>query len=160
MTSDFRRLCEDVKSFKNILPGKENQRKNLQIPSRNKKFPAFSDSVTIKMEAGKGRFGVAKRNINLGEVLCIEEPPVFVLHQEHQKKRCYFCFSSSLTLLSSPFSSNIWFCSKKCFENVLNVHQRESSYIDSLTRIFVRKKVKYELLGNCKTDVFLSRSGS
>ena len=45
-------------------------------------IPAFSSSVEIRYEAGRGRFGVATRDIPVGELVCVETPPVFFLHEE------------------------------------------------------------------------------
>ena len=40
-----------------------------KITNPNKQFPAFSDSVELKYEAERGRFGVASRDIQLGKKL-------------------------------------------------------------------------------------------
>ena len=37
-----------------------------KITSPNEQFPAFSDAIQLKSEPGRGRFGVASRDIKLG----------------------------------------------------------------------------------------------
>ena len=42
-----------------------------KISNPNKKFPAFSDAIQLKNESGRGRFGVASRDIKLGKEFVI-----------------------------------------------------------------------------------------
>ena len=68
---------ENVKKFMNELPKEpnatgtcaENESSILlpRITTANKQFPAFSDAIELKHEAGEGRFGVASRDIKLGK---------------------------------------------------------------------------------------------
>ena len=49
----------------------------VEVPSiqdPNRQFPAFSRCVSLKYSAERGRFGVAARDIRLGELLCEETP--------------------------------------------------------------------------------------
>jgi len=63
-----------------------------QIPvkARNKSFPALSDGVKIKFDNSRGRYGVATRDIKLGEILLVETPPVFYVNPYCQDK-CSHC---------------------------------------------------------------------
>ena len=72
---------------------------------------AFSDSVDIKYEESRGRYGIATRNIKLGEILCVETPTVFSLHQDTENC-CYHCFKVPLAPQPSPYTSKIRFCSR------------------------------------------------
>ena len=69
---------ENVKRFMNDLPKEpnatgtyvENNSSMLlpRITTPNKQFHAFSDAIELKHEAGRGRFGVASRDIRLGKI--------------------------------------------------------------------------------------------
>ena len=68
---------ENVKKFMNDLPKEPNATgtyvendSSMMLPritTPNKQFPAFSDAIELKHEAGRGRFGVASRDIKLGK---------------------------------------------------------------------------------------------
>ena len=70
---------ENLLKFINELPkvhdntvSDANNESNIFLPkisNPNKKFPAFSDAIELKFEAGRGRFGVASRDIKLGKEL-------------------------------------------------------------------------------------------
>ena len=94
---------------------RNNQTKSeLEVPrikDPNAQFPAFSRSVSLKYEADRGRFGVAGRDIVLGELLCVETPALSHLHPE-PGPACTHCFTTSPAPLPSPFSANQVFCSR------------------------------------------------
>jgi hypothetical protein len=68
---------ENVKKFMNDLPKEPNATESYaenesslllpKITTSNKQFPAFSDAIELKHEEGRGRFGVASRDIKLGK---------------------------------------------------------------------------------------------
>ena len=53
-------------------------------------FLALSDGVKIKFDNSRGRYGVATRDIKLGEILLVETPPVFYVNPDCQDK-CSHC---------------------------------------------------------------------
>ena len=71
------KLMENIKNFINDLPkdpgttvtdvDSESSVLVPRIANPNKQFPAFSDAIELKYEEGRGRFGVASRDIKLGK---------------------------------------------------------------------------------------------
>ena len=53
-----------------------------KIQDPNRQFPAFSRCVSLKYSAERGRYGVAARDIRLGELLCEETPALSSLHPD------------------------------------------------------------------------------
>lgn len=52
----------------------------------------MSESVKIDSNEVEGRFGVAVRDIKIGEELIVEKPGAAVLLQEYSKTHCQHCF--------------------------------------------------------------------
>lgn len=52
----------------------------------------ISESVKIDSNVKEGRFGVAARDIKIGEELIVEKPGAAVLLQEYTKTHCQHCF--------------------------------------------------------------------
>lgn len=52
----------------------------------------MSESVRIDSNETEGRFGVAARDIKIGEELIVEKPGAAVLLQEYSKTHCQHCF--------------------------------------------------------------------
>ena len=82
-----------------------------KLKSPNKQFPAFSSAVEVKYEAGRGRFGVATRDVRLGEMICVETPPVAFLHSSSSLS-CSLCFTHCPAPLPSPYTTEVVFCSR------------------------------------------------
>ena len=71
------KLMENIKKFINDLPkdpgatvtdvDSESSILLPRIANPNKQLPAFSEVIELKYEAGRGRFGVASRDIKLGK---------------------------------------------------------------------------------------------
>jgi len=60
--------------------------------SNNDRFPGASDAFDVRYHQDKGRYGVASRNVGVGEVLLVETPYVSVLSADAYDVRCYNCF--------------------------------------------------------------------
>lgn len=52
----------------------------------------MSESVKIDSSEAEGRFGVAVRDIKIGEELIVEKPGAAVLLQQYSKTHCQHCF--------------------------------------------------------------------
>jgi len=142
---------ENLKKFMNELPKEKDSKVSYaitdativlpKITSPNEQFPAFSDAIQLKSEPGRGRFGVASRDIKLGEVLCVEKPPVFFLHEETSGVNCSNCFQESLAPLPSPTCTQTVFCSRVCqAEAMATYHVVESKFMDVLFQHGLKKK--------------------
>ena len=67
----FERLYRSEKYLENLVPS---------LPHPHPKFPAFSDAVEVRYGGPDvGRFCVAKRPIEPGELLAVETPYVWLL---------------------------------------------------------------------------------
>eukprot|EP00092_Neocalanus_flemingeri_P100883 GFUD01128895.1.p1 GENE.GFUD01128895.1~~GFUD01128895.1.p1 ORF type:complete len:670 (+),score=162.71 GFUD01128895.1:141-2150(+) len=142
---------DNLSTFINELP-KENENKvsdaeneaSILLPkisNPNKQFPAFSDAIKLKSESGRGRFGVASRDIKLGELLCVEKPPVFFLHEETSGVNCSNCFRESIAPLPSPTCTQTVFCSRICQTEAMETyHVVESKFMDVLFQHGVKRK--------------------
>lgn len=59
---------------------------------RNPQYPSASEAITIDRDDVKGRFAIASRDIQAGEVLLVEKPHSGVLLGEFSKTHCQNCF--------------------------------------------------------------------
>lgn len=112
-----------------------------RITRPNPNFPAFSEAVEIRSEVGRGRFGVAAREVKMGELLCVETPPVFFLHEETSGVNCSHCFLESTAPLPSPTCTQTVFCSRRCQDEAMaTYHVVESKFMDVLFQHGLKKK--------------------
>jgi len=120
---------------------RKNTKIKLEIKDKNPRFPAFSSAVEIRYEAGRGRFGVASRDIPLGELICVEDPPCAFLHEETTGLNCSHCFRISAAPLPSPLCTQNVFCSWDCQKRGMeNYHVVESKFMDVLFQNGLKKK--------------------
>merc|ERR1719209_396894 len=133
----------------NQLPSKDSAKslkleESEELPSVarvNPRFPAFSDAIDLRSEPGRGRFGVTTRAVPLGELLAVERPPVFFLHEETSGVNCSHCFRESSAPLPSPTCTQTVFCSRRCQDEAMaTYHVTESKFMDVLFQHGLRKK--------------------
>jgi len=60
--------------------------------ANNERFPGASDAFDVRYHQDKGRYGVASRDVGVGEVLLVERPYASVLSADAYEVRCYNCF--------------------------------------------------------------------
>ena len=60
--------------------------------TNSERFPGASDAFDVRYHQDKGRYGVASRDVEVGEVLLVETPYVSVLSADVYEVRCYQCF--------------------------------------------------------------------
>ena len=78
----------DVIENDNKIPETE---RNGVLFSPHPAYPALSSSIEIKYEEDRGRFGVASRNIKVGEVLLFESPTSATIKRSYEKDHCVQC---------------------------------------------------------------------
>jgi len=68
------------------------------------KFPAFSEAISVQYdpEGVRGRYCVASRDIEAGELLAVETPFVWLLDKEAAREHCWHCFRSLLAPVPCP----------------------------------------------------------
>jgi len=60
----------------------------------NERFPGASDAFDVRYHQDSGRYGVASRDVGVGEILLVEAPYVSVLSADAFQLRCYNCFGT------------------------------------------------------------------
>lgn len=111
----------------------------LQLKTPHAKMPAASDAVKVMHEPGCGRFVVATRDVQPGEVLFIESPIVSTLCDEHVESICLSCLRYTTAPLPCPTCSDASFCSLACRTLALNGFHK---YECRLTNIFIHTGIK------------------
>lgn len=65
-----------------------------KLPGKNNpQYPAASDAIRIDQDEIRGRFGIATRDIPVGEILLVEKPQSSVLLGNYSKTHCQDCFT-------------------------------------------------------------------
>ena len=64
---------------------------SLDLADRNENISALSGSVDIRQTAEKGRFAIAKRQIDVGEVVAKESAMISLLDPTKTKTHCQYC---------------------------------------------------------------------
>ena len=74
----------DKKFIGKLVPDLESGEKSHQHP----KFPSFSDAISVQYDPNgvRGRYCVASRDVEPGELLAVETPFVWMLDKEATKK--------------------------------------------------------------------------
>lgn len=78
---------------KDLLTNKKSVKKSDLLSKTVKEEKEFmSESVKIDSNEVEGRFGVAVRDIKIGEEIIVENPGASVLLQQFSKTHCQHCF--------------------------------------------------------------------
>ena len=88
--------------------------KMFRLQSSHPKFPAASNAIRVKHEAGVGRHVVAARDILPGEVIFTESPVVSCIMDEHVESVCEVCLRYTTSPVPCPTCSDVNFCSMDC----------------------------------------------
>jgi len=111
----------------------------LKLTSNNPKMPAASDAVKVVHEPGVGRFVVATRDVQPGEVIFTESPIVSTVCDEHVESICLVCLRYTTAPLPCPTCSDVSFCSLSCRSLALNGFHK---YECKLTQLFIHTGIK------------------
>lgn len=104
-----------------------------KIKDKNMKYPAMSSAVAFKYQENRGRYGVASRDIAVGEFLCVEDPAVSHMLPDYMGSNCTHCFKSMKAPLPCPRCTKVLFCSYKCRQEALSTyHKYECTVVDFL----------------------------
>ena len=136
----------------------------------NEKHPSFASSVGVEETQRQGRFTVALRDIQPGEVLAIDKPTIQFLDKEHVKTNCWHCLRGCRW---NPYPcsscSGVIFCSLGCRDQAqASYHPYECGRTDMLykssievwilaLRMVASKPVDF-FVDNSVTDVMTSSS--
>ncbi|CAL4069858.1 unnamed protein product [Meganyctiphanes norvegica] len=113
--------------------------RNPQAPSlieSNPNIPSLSSAVTLEYKPDRGRFLVATKDINPGEVVVYEKPfssTLLLNNKEILNTHCYYCLALCLTPLPCPTCKLVVFCSDTCQKSgLLENHHVECSSLPML----------------------------
>ncbi|XP_034194059.2 protein-lysine N-methyltransferase SMYD4-like [Osmia lignaria lignaria] len=80
----------------------------------NTEAPCASDAITIKYNEKYGRHIVATRNINVGEVIAIEKPYLFMLKPDNLQTHCSNCLEVCWINIPCNYCTYAMYCSEEC----------------------------------------------
>lgn len=101
----------------------ENQTKDgkttpTEVPSitgdPSERYPSASEAFDVRYNSDSGRYGVAVKDITVGDVLLVEPPYVSVLSAELFAVRCFHCFRSLSVPVPCIRCNRARYCSDKC----------------------------------------------
>lgn len=106
------------------------------IPERrdtNTKFPCATTAFDLVYTPEKGRYAVATRDIEIGEVVITEEPYAAMLLKAYTKTHCDFCLVRSVAPVPCRYCSGVVYCSEHCRDCAWSsYHQTECKYLEML----------------------------
>ncbi|XP_043467770.1 SET and MYND domain-containing protein 4-like isoform X2 [Leptopilina heterotoma] len=96
-------------------------------------YPAFSNAVEIKDAGGEiGRFGIATRDINPGEIVAVEKAHCAVLLGEYRLSHCHLCLERIFAPIPAFCCSYVAYCSTNCRNLDSNLHSIECKILGPL----------------------------
>ncbi|XP_044596476.1 SET and MYND domain-containing protein 4-like [Cotesia glomerata] len=102
-----------------------------KIPDCNPLYPNCSSSVEIRESPDVGRYGVATRDIEPGELLMVEKPINVVLLTEYRLTNCHYCFTKNIAPYPAACDTcaAVAYCSTKCRDADSTIHFNECSVL-------------------------------
>ena len=85
-----------------------------KVASTHRRFPSLSSCIEVRHNEKQGRHVVARRPVQHGEVLGVEEPVVHCLAASHLDKRCSNCLTPVNAPLPCASCTQVVFCSLSC----------------------------------------------
>lgn len=106
----------------------------------NPKVRCAADSIEIKNTLNFGRHVIARRDIQIGEVIAIEHPFATILLREYSLNHCAECLKFCFNLIPCKECVHVAYCSETCLEIAWNTyHKHECPILDVLYRLHVTK---------------------
>ncbi|KAG8042606.1 hypothetical protein G9C98_005240 [Cotesia typhae] len=102
-----------------------------KIADCNPLYPNCSSSVEIRESPDLGRYGVATRDIEPGELLIVEKPNNAVLLTEYRLTNCHYCFTKNIAPYPAVCDTcaAVAYCSTSCRDADSKVHLNECSVL-------------------------------
>ena len=85
-----------------------------QLADPHPNFPSFSSAVSVRHEKSRGRYCVAGRPIEVGELIAVERPHVAMLDRAEAPRCCWHCFRALLAPVPCAGCSGVLFCGPRC----------------------------------------------
>ncbi|XP_064603085.1 SET and MYND domain-containing protein 4-like [Liolophura sinensis] len=106
------------------------------LPERkdtNTKFPCATAAFDLVYTPEKGRYAVATRDIEIGEVVITEEPYAAMLLKPYTKTHCDFCLVRSVAPVPCRYCSGVVYCNEHCRDCAWSsYHKTECNYLEVL----------------------------
>ncbi|XP_068236458.1 SET and MYND domain-containing protein 4-like [Palaemon carinicauda] len=111
------------------------------LSKSNPAIPCLSDAVKLCFTPSLGRYLIAERDIDPGEVLVVEKPYGQVLLLDSSlRTHCSVCLNRCLSPLPCPSCSKVIFCSSSCRNIGLSSnHSKECSVLPTLAALDMGK---------------------
>ena len=96
---DEQRNCDLNKKYvAKLIPDLGKSPGDKSMAQQHPKFPSFSDAISVQYDPQgvRGRYCVASRDIEPGELVAVETPFVWMLDKDSTKAHCWHCFRSVL----------------------------------------------------------------
>ncbi|KAK9889713.1 hypothetical protein WA026_007095 [Henosepilachna vigintioctopunctata] len=99
--------------------------------NQNPLIECSSSAVEIRTNPQLGRYVVATRDIEIGEVIAVEQP-TFTLLTDRQWCHCHHCLTLCYCLVPCEFCTQALFCSTECKDNAKKYHDYECSILSTI----------------------------
>jgi len=153
---DVTSVCRQLRHFTEVNDSARNRRQAIRSPeidNPHAKFPSFAKCVDVAYDSDKGRAVLAKRDIQLGELIMSERPHTLFFCPFGEKlsllkSHCVHCMRFSPAPLPCENCCVVCFCSLECKEAATNSYHK-----------YECKMKLYEMLhemGDEYVDVFMA----
>ena len=128
--SDSRHKLEErklkCKQFIKQTKKTQEPHQEINMESVNQRVPAFQDSVSIQYSEGRGRYGVATRDLCPGDVVLTEKPLSSVVKHQLRLQYCDNCQTRvTLAPVWCRHCCLVTYCSSRCRDLAWSHHQHE-----------------------------------
>lgn len=114
----------------------------LSYPEHSK-VPGIANCLELKENEQYGRYIVATKELNIGDVIAIEHPFILSLAPELEYQRCLNCLSEQMySLIPCKYCTHAMFCNEICRDKCFELfHKFECSVIHGLFDVFDNPKI-------------------
>ncbi|KAF2368625.1 SET domain [Trinorchestia longiramus] len=103
----------------------------VSLPS-NPFLPSASSALRLHSSPQAGRYAVADRRVEAGEVLVEEDPFAAVVARDMMGAYCSYCFRRLLAAVPCPDCCGVAYCTEVCRQSGLPAHRWECPFLDLL----------------------------
>jgi len=132
---EFKAVLAQLEKTENRTENKNEVNSNV-LPTWSQTHPRFtslSDSVSIRWGEGRGRYAVATRDIQVGDLIADETAFVAQIDKEFSKTHCWNCLTCAKCPLPCESCSGVIFCSESCRDTAMSsYHPYECLFTDVL----------------------------
>ncbi|CAG0918855.1 unnamed protein product [Notodromas monacha] len=118
-----------------------------------------SDAIVLKYKPNRGRYYVAARQIQPGEILLVEKPYASVLFADRWASNCQYCGDEVQNGVPCQDCAAVIFCSDTCIRKAKQFHDIECGHMRNLAQFAVPLGgyLAYRMITCHPLDYFLQR---